>query len=157
MARNGAASPMISRAGDVNCSVHAGMEFARRTSELALPQPNDPKPITATLGFASASLKNTSKFPCFETVDMSIIYNIVTDTIKGLAGKYTSVLPANHGPVVAGQDLEGVAFAIEELEKAAKLHLLLHNFEPRQPSPSQGLELARYFDLPGYPHSDEDE
>ena len=32
----------------------------------------------------------------------------VADAIKGLAGKYSSVLLANHGPVVAGESLESL-------------------------------------------------
>src|ERR1700682_360845 len=39
----------------------------------------------------------------------------VADAIKGLAGKYSSVLLANHGPVVAGETLEGAVFAIAGL------------------------------------------
>src|SRR6195952_4181909 len=38
----------------------------------------------------------------------------VADAIKGLAGKYSSVLLANHGPVVAGDSLEAAVFAMEE-------------------------------------------
>jgi len=41
----------------------------------------------------------------------------VAEAIKGLAGKYTSVLLANHGPVVSGDTLEAAVFAIEELER----------------------------------------
>ncbi len=41
----------------------------------------------------------------------------VADAIKGLAGKYSSVLLANHGPVVSGDSLEAAVFAIEELER----------------------------------------
>ena len=45
----------------------------------------------------------------------------VADAIKGLAGKYASVLLANHGPVVSGDTLEAAVFAMEELEETAKL------------------------------------
>src|SRR5207248_9802686 len=45
----------------------------------------------------------------------------VADAIKGLAGKYSSVLLANHGPVVSGESLEAAVFAIEELAETAKL------------------------------------
>jgi ribulose-5-phosphate 4-epimerase/fuculose-1-phosphate aldolase len=73
----------------------------------------------------------------------------VAEAIKGLAGKYTSVLLANHGPVVAGKDLEGAVFAIEELEETAKLYLLLRGLNPRYLSPEQVADLARQFPLPG--------
>ncbi|SDN00803.1 Ribulose-5-phosphate 4-epimerase/Fuculose-1-phosphate aldolase [Methylobacterium phyllostachyos] len=71
----------------------------------------------------------------------------VADAIRGLAGKYSSVLLANHGPVVAGDSLEGAVFATEELEETAKLYLLLRNLNPRQLSPGQVADLVRHFGL----------
>ena len=66
----------------------------------------------------------------------------VADAIKGLAGKYSSVLLANHGPVVAGDTLEAAVFATEELEETAKLYLLLRGMNPRYLSPEQVMDLA---------------
>jgi ribulose-5-phosphate 4-epimerase/fuculose-1-phosphate aldolase len=71
----------------------------------------------------------------------------VADAIKGLAGKYSSVLLANHGPVVAGDTLEAAVFAIEELEETAKLYLLLRGLNPRYLSPGQVADLAKVFGL----------
>ncbi|PLU64961.1 aldolase [Sinorhizobium medicae] len=71
----------------------------------------------------------------------------VADAIRGLAGKYSSVLLANHGPVVAGDSLEAAVFATEELEETAKLYLLLRNLNPRYLSPQQVLDLASTFKL----------
>lgn len=71
----------------------------------------------------------------------------VADAIRGLAGKYSSVLLANHGPVVAGDSLEGAVFATEELEETAKLYLLLRNLNPRKLSPGQVADLVRHFGL----------
>ena len=71
----------------------------------------------------------------------------VADAIKGLAGKYASVLLANHGPVVAGETLEAAVFAMEELEETARLHLLLRGLNPRTLSPQQVADLARTFGL----------
>jgi 3-dehydro-4-phosphotetronate decarboxylase len=71
----------------------------------------------------------------------------VADAIKGLAGKYASVLLANHGPVVAGETLEGAVFAIEELEETAKLYLLLRGLNPRYLSPAQVQDLEKAFGL----------
>jgi ribulose-5-phosphate 4-epimerase/fuculose-1-phosphate aldolase len=71
----------------------------------------------------------------------------VADAIKGLAGKYASVLLANHGPVVAGETLESAVFAIEELEATAKLYLLLRGLNPRYLSPAQVKDLAKVFGL----------
>ena len=47
------------------------------------------------------------------------------DAIKGLSGKRSAVLLANHGPVVSGKDLESSVNAIEELEATARLALIL--------------------------------
>jgi ribulose-5-phosphate 4-epimerase/fuculose-1-phosphate aldolase len=71
----------------------------------------------------------------------------VADAITGLAGKYASVLLANHGPVVSGEALEAAAYAIEELEETAKLYLLLRGLNPRYLSPEQVKDLAKTFGL----------
>lgn len=51
--------------------------------------------------------------------------------IRGLAGRYSAVLLANHGPVVAGDTLEAAVCATEELEETSKLYLLLRGHSPR--------------------------
>ena len=71
----------------------------------------------------------------------------VADAIKGLAGKYSSVLLANHGPVVSGDTLEAAVYAIEELEETAKLYLLLRGLNPRYLSPEQVKDLTKTFGL----------
>src|SRR4051794_32477356 len=71
----------------------------------------------------------------------------VADAIRGLAGKYASVLLANHGPVVAGDTLESAVYAIEELEETAKLYLLLRGLNPRFLSPEQVRDLVKTFGL----------
>jgi ribulose-5-phosphate 4-epimerase/fuculose-1-phosphate aldolase len=81
----------------------------------------------------------------------------VADAIKGLAGKYSSILLANHGPVVSGETLEGAVFAIEELEETAKLYLLLRGLNPRYLTPAQIADLLKTFGLAlpvhGHEHS----
>ena len=78
----------------------------------------------------------------------------VADAIRGLAGKYSSVLLANHGPVVSGETLEAAVFAMEELEETAKLYLLLRGLNPRYLSPQQVADLTKAFGLalPGHSH-----
>jgi ribulose-5-phosphate 4-epimerase/fuculose-1-phosphate aldolase len=71
----------------------------------------------------------------------------VADAIRGLAGKYASVLLANHGPVVAGDSLEAAVFAMEELEETAKLYLLLRGLNPRYLTPAQVEDLSKVFGL----------
>jgi ribulose-5-phosphate 4-epimerase/fuculose-1-phosphate aldolase len=71
----------------------------------------------------------------------------VAEAIRGLAGRYSSVLLANHGPVVAGATLEAATFAIEELEETAKLYLLLRGLNPRYLTPEQIADLTKTFGL----------
>lgn len=63
--------------------------------------------------------------------------------IRGLAGRYNSVLLSNHGPVVAGKTLESAVWATEELEESCKLYLLLHNRNPRILSPEECAALKK--------------
>jgi ribulose-5-phosphate 4-epimerase/fuculose-1-phosphate aldolase len=71
----------------------------------------------------------------------------VADAIRGLAGRYSSVLLANHGPVVAAKELEAAIYATEELEETAKLRLLLHGLNPRLLTRAQVRDLVAHFDL----------
>jgi ribulose-5-phosphate 4-epimerase/fuculose-1-phosphate aldolase len=80
----------------------------------------------------------------------------VADAIRGLAGKYSSVLLANHGPVVAGDSLGAAVFATEELEETAKLYLLLRNLNPRYLSPAQVADLVTTFGLDLPVHDEHD-
>tara|TARA_Y100001001_G_scaffold24399_1_gene20587 strand:+ start:199 stop:846 length:648 start_codon:yes stop_codon:yes gene_type:complete len=67
------------------------------------------------------------------------------DAVRGLAGKHSAVLLANHGPVVAGKSLEAAVYATEELEETAKLFLLLRGQNPRGLTPEQVEELEARF------------
>lgn len=67
------------------------------------------------------------------------------DAVRGLAGKHSAVLLANHGPVVAAKSLEAAVYATEELEETAKLYLLLHGKNPRCLSEEQIEALNKRF------------
>lgn len=71
------------------------------------------------------------------------------DAIRGLAGKHSAVLLANHGPVVSGTTLDAAVYAIEELEETAKLYLLLRGIpvSPLTAPQIQELKLAFKLDL----------
>jgi 3-dehydro-4-phosphotetronate decarboxylase len=69
------------------------------------------------------------------------------DAIRGLAGKHSAVLLANHGPVVSANTLEAAVYATEELEETAKLFLLLRNSPTRPLNPKQIQELKAAFKL----------
>lgn len=53
------------------------------------------------------------------------------EAVKGLAGKHSAVLLANHGPVVAAKNLKAAVFAMEELEATARLVLLTRGMNAR--------------------------
>jgi ribulose-5-phosphate 4-epimerase/fuculose-1-phosphate aldolase len=67
----------------------------------------------------------------------------LADAVRGLAGRHSAVLLANHGPVVAGKNLEAALYAAEEIEETAKLHLLLYGRNPRCLTPEQVAALDR--------------
>lgn len=64
------------------------------------------------------------------------------DAVRGLAGKRSAVMLANHGPVVAGLDLEAACNAIEELEATARLALMTRGLSPRMLTPDQVADLV---------------
>ena len=51
------------------------------------------------------------------------------DAVRGLARKRSAVLLANHGPVVAGRELEATVYAMEELEEGAKLAMMTRTMD----------------------------
>jgi len=67
--------------------------------------------------------------------------------IRGLAGRHSAVLLANHGPVVSGTTLEAAVYATEELEETAKLFLLLRNTTTSPLNNAQIEELKTVFKL----------
>ena len=69
------------------------------------------------------------------------------DAIKGLAGKRSAVLLANHGPVVSSKDLESSVNAIEELEATAKLALILNGADAKALDESQIDSIVNKFNV----------
>ena len=65
--------------------------------------------------------------------------------VRDVAADHASVLLANHGPVVAGKNLDSAAGAIEELEATAKLFLLLKDFKTKPLSSADIDELEQRF------------
>lgn len=67
--------------------------------------------------------------------------------LRGLAGKRTSVMLANHGPIVAGADLEAAIYAVEELEETAKLALMMRGMQHKVLTDTQITDLVQHFSL----------
>lgn len=69
------------------------------------------------------------------------------DAVRGLAGKRSAVMLANHGPVVAGKDVEAACNAIEELEDTARLAMLMRGIPANILNEAQVRDLVTHFDI----------
>jgi len=69
------------------------------------------------------------------------------EAVRGLAGKRSAVMLANHGPVVAGKDVEAACNAIEELEDTARLAILMRGHDARMLTPEQVNAVVTKFDV----------
>ena len=69
------------------------------------------------------------------------------EAVRGLAGKRSAVMLANHGPVVAGKDIEAACNAIEELEDTARLALLVRGTNAKSLNDEQVKALLARFDV----------
>jgi len=76
--------------------------------------------------------------PYFRPGDLEL-----AEAVRGFAGRHHAVLLANHGPVVAGADLDAAVNAVEELEETAKLYLLLRGAKTRYLTAAQVKELMQ--------------
>lgn len=69
------------------------------------------------------------------------------EAVRGLAGRRSAVMLANHGPVVAGKDVEAACNAIEELEATARLAMLTRGLNPRVLTQAQVRDVAAAFNI----------
>ena len=67
--------------------------------------------------------------------------------VRGLAGKRSAVMLANHGPVVAGKDIEAACNAIEELEDTARLAMMTRGLGAKALNDDQIKALVTKFDI----------
>ncbi len=67
----------------------------------------------------------------------------IAQAIDALQGHYSSILLANHGPVVSGLSLGEAAAAIEELEQTAKLYLLVGHRRPTMLNDEEAIALRK--------------
>jgi ribulose-5-phosphate 4-epimerase/fuculose-1-phosphate aldolase len=96
-------------------------------------------PLTA---YAIMRLGKVQLLPYFRPGDPEM-----GNAVRGLAGKRSAVVLANHGPVLAAKDLDAAVFAMEELEETAKLALLLRGAQPRMLSEAQIRDVVTTFDV----------
>jgi ribulose-5-phosphate 4-epimerase/fuculose-1-phosphate aldolase len=126
--------------GDASAIVH--LHSTHSVAVSMLPDVNPANVLPPMTAYYLMRVGRTALVPYYRPGDPA-----VADAIRGLAGRYTSVLLANHGPVVAGKDLAAAVYATEELEETAKLHLLLHGLNPRLLSRAQVRDLVDHFGL----------
>ena len=72
---------------------------------------------------------------------------LMGEAVRSLAGKRSAVMLANHGPVVAGKDVEAACNAIEELEDTARLALLMRGVNARMLNNAQIADIVTHFDV----------
>ena len=67
--------------------------------------------------------------------------------VRGLAGKRSAVMLANHGPVVAGKDIEAACNAVEELEETARLAMMLRGAKAKTLTDDQIRDVVAKFNV----------
>ena len=92
--------------------------------------------------YAIMKLGKVKLLPFFRPGDLAM-----GAAVRGLAGKRSAVMLANHGPVVAGKDIEAACNAIEELEDTARLAMMLRGLPARMLSDAQITDLVTHFDV----------
>lgn len=118
--------------------VHLHSTHSVAVSCLAEVDPEQPiPPITA---YYVMKIGKLVLLPYYPPGDMTL-----ANAVREVAGKHHAILLANHGPVVAGKDLESAVYATEELEETAKLYLMLRGNRLRILAPEQVAELHRKY------------
>lgn len=119
--------------------VHLHCCHAVALSTLEADADNFLPPITP---YAVMQLGRVKLLPYFRPGDPAM-----GQAVRGLAGKRSAVMLANHGPVVAGRDLEAACNAIEELEATARLALLTRGQSPSLLTEAQIRDVVTTFDV----------
>ncbi|MDP2322896.1 MAG: aldolase [Gammaproteobacteria bacterium] len=118
--------------------VHLHSTHSVAVSCLADIDPEQPiPPITA---YYVMKIGKLVLLPYYPPGDMTL-----ANAVREVAGKHHAILLANHGPVVAGKDLESAVYATEELEETAKLYLMLRGNRLKILAPEQVAELHRKY------------
>ena len=118
--------------------VHLHSTHSVAVSVLADTDPLNPIPsITA---YYVMKIGQLALLPYYAPGDMTL-----ANAVREVARRHHAVLLSNHGPVVAGKDLETAVYATEELEETAKLYLLLRGNKLKLLSAEQQADLERRY------------
>lgn len=107
-----------------------------------MPDANEENFLPPLTPYAIMKLGKVQLLPFFRPGDPAM-----GDAVRSLAGKRSAVMLANHGPVVAGKDVEAACNAIEELEDTARLAMMMQGFRARCLTPAQISNLVSHFDV----------
>ena len=107
-----------------------------------MPDANEDDFLPPLTPYAVMQLGRVKLLPFFRPGDPAMGF-----AVRGLAGKRSAVMLANHGPVVAAKDVEAACNAIEELEATARLALLTRGHHPRLLSSTQVQDIVTSFNV----------
>jgi 3-dehydro-4-phosphotetronate decarboxylase len=129
---------MYAQRREAGAVVHLHSTHSVAVSVLADLDPDRPiPPITA---YYVMQVGNLKLLPYYAPGDLAL-----ANAVREAAGRHHAVLLANHGPVVAGKDLETAVYVTEELEETAKLFLLLRGRQLSLLSAAQVADLERRY------------
>jgi ribulose-5-phosphate 4-epimerase/fuculose-1-phosphate aldolase len=118
--------------------VHLHSTHSVAVSVLADTDPLNPiPPITA---YYVMKIGRLALLPYYAPGDLTL-----ANAVREAARRHHAVLLSNHGPVVAGKDLETAVYASEELEETAKLYLLLRGNKLKLLNTEQQADLERRY------------
>ncbi len=101
---------------------------------------NVSEPIPPITAYYVMKIGKLALLPYYPPGDLSL-----ANAVKEVAGRHHAILLSNHGPVVAGKDLESAVYATEELEETARIWLMLRGENTRFLSEAQVLALNQRF------------
>jgi len=107
-----------------------------------MPEADEDNFLPPTTPYAIMKLGKVKLLPFFLPGDPAM-----GDAVRGLAGKRSAVMLANHGPVVAGKDVEAACYAIEELEESARLAVLMRGIDAKYLSEDQVAQVVSKFNV----------
>ena len=107
-----------------------------------LPETNRDNMLRPLTAYSIMRLGKVKLLPYFRPGDPAM-----GQAVRGLAGKHSAVVLANHGPVVAGKALEAAVYAIEELEETARLSLLLRGSQAVELTEAQIADVISTFEV----------
>jgi len=129
---------MYGERANAGAIVHLHSTHSVAVSVLADTDPESPiPPITA---YYVMKIGKLALLPYYPPGDLTL-----ANAVREVAGRHHAILLANHGPIVAGKDLETAVYATEELEETAKLYLMLRGQQMRLLTVEQVAELQRKY------------